>query len=167
MLAHERWESLGWYWGKAPEWLGMGFPIHIIPTLVIPDFQAEDTPSHANINNLAGIPVIPVAITAVTSAASNANRNSEPSFLTLPNELLLMITTYLHIDSFYTLSICSKKLRVLLRQEVKIRFRRQFAPWANTPLIMVGENMDDNPPGITTHLPPGLNGPGEDDYEYR
>ena len=162
MTAHERREVLGW-WGKAGAFIPSSAPASIIHRLAVPVVNniCDDStttsgfrnPSsgEANSNDLDGFS----ATTHVHSAIENANihLNTGSLLLQLPNELLLLISNELDIDSLFTLTHCCRVLRTILRPEVRTRFLRSLAPWANTPLICAGDYMRSNPPRITTHIP--------------
>lgn len=169
MWAPERWESFG-CWGKACEWLTSSESSKITGKLVIPvEFEEARLnglkrsipdsfrpyqpsllwPLDTTTTERAGQPVF-TAIESTTSAASNAKLDCQ--FLRLPNEIIVMITGFLGLDCLYTLSSCSKQLRVLLYVDVHTRFRRQFAPWANTPLVNLGSYAEEDPPGITLEV---------------
>lgn len=71
----------------------------------------------------------------------------------LPLEILLMVMDQLDNSSIHRLSMCCKSLRLILRPEVHMRFRRSLAPWSKTPLIFAGASMTDIPESVRIVMP--------------
>ncbi|KAF8446917.1 hypothetical protein BGX38DRAFT_1330611 [Terfezia claveryi] len=153
MVAHERRETLG-DWGKAGEFVPSSYPNRLIHRLAVPvaigDYTNTTRPT---------APFWARSIDQVDAGPESTTHQAPQNhglLLQLPTEIVLLITDPLDLNSLYTLTRCCHALHNLLSLEVDNRFRRTLAPWANTPLMCVGEYISSNPPGIITHVPQDL-----------